>query len=517
MTDRSQTPQRLSRFLATYRGKLLLALFFVDILLLPLLFINRISLTRSFIFQRVNTRIGSMGQLLVDEVQENIMDNDSAEIAEILTLASLQEQIEFVLLLDESRAIRYAAGGTDRTGLPYQDDPAISDRARGNLYVTSLPVVENPAGITALQIGYSLTRARRDLLMSTLWAILIDIIIVLGVLGIAWIISGLLMRPLYVMKDAARKIAGGDFAVRVEARSGDEIQALAEALNDMAEQLDGFTRGLQDRIREATRNLETSNRALAEESRKLAESNQRLQELDVLKSDFVSMVSHELRTPLTSIIGFAKTLRSLELDDEQRVKYAQIIEREGKRLGWLIEEYLDLSKIEAGNFGLNLRQVAVGDLILETIQSLSGRFKNPIVVRFFSELPTVEADPERLRQVLINLIDNACSYSPPESEVTVMAKLVDSAVTVCVQDKGPGIHEEERQRVFEKFYRRQEARTRRPDGSGLGLTIAKGIVEAHSGTIWIETSDRTGTAICFSIPARIQSRDEAVKVDHNAQ
>jgi signal transduction histidine kinase len=234
----------------------------------------------------------------------------------------------------------------------------------------------------------------------------------------------------------------------------------------------------------------------------LASANARLEELDRLKSEFVSMASHELRTPLTGIIGLTQTLLSkdIELTNDERERFLSIIESEGKRLGTLLSDLLDLTKIETGVSEIHPVNIDIADLIRETV----GIIPVPEDVKLRVEVPQDRpfcgrADHDRIKQVLMNLVDNAIRYASP-GEVTVAIHQVDHKLQIDVSDTGAGLSPEEASRVFDKFYRSRSAKKMKSKGSGLGLTIAKNIVEAHGGEIWVKSEKGKGSTFSFTIP-----------------
>jgi signal transduction histidine kinase len=212
------------------------------------------------------------------------------------------------------------------------------------------------------------------------------------------------------------------------------------------------------------------------------------------------MVSHELKTPLTSIIGFSKTLLSLTLPEEQRIKYLKIIEDEGKRLALLIEQYLDISKIEAGKFIMKTETIDVVSLAKELIERHQLRSDHPVTLEAPPRVPLIRGDGEHIKRVILNLLDTACKYSPVSAKIMVSVGEQNGAVVVRVKDSGPGIKKEEMNRIFEKFFRGSNEFSGRNRGSGLGLAIAKGIVDAHKGGIWVESEQGKGATFGFSLP-----------------
>jgi signal transduction histidine kinase len=288
----------------------------------------------------------------------------------------------------------------------------------------------------------------------------------------------------------------------VKSRTEDVIGQLGQSLNRMAEHLDELTRNQQAKIEQATSQLGLANRELQRKTMQLEQSNQRLVALDKLKSEFVSIVSHELRTPLTGIIGFAQTLQTVPLPEPQKEKYLKIIESEGKRLAYLVEEFLDISKIDSGNIDLRMDRISLAEVIRETI----GALNIPGGIAIECSLPDdplpAEGDKNRMKQVLMNIVDNALRYTRPSGKIVITGKSAADAIVVSVQDEGPGIPTEQLDKIFQKFFRGMDEISRKSKGSGLGLAIAKGIVESHRGTIWVESHVGKGSTFHFSIPRR---------------
>jgi signal transduction histidine kinase len=337
----------------SYRAKLLLALLFVNIPLFIILSVNEIIAVRNFEFHRELDAINAYGQFLASEVTETLQEHDAVRLANVLSFAVSKSRITVASILDTGNTVMFSTSDSliGKKNPSLEKDPAA--KTKGHFLVKSFPVHGKPVrGMKPrdLQITYSLAKAYADIRSTIVWEIFIDAIEILIILLVAWFISGFLLKPLVEMRDVSDKMAMGDFSNRVHAHSRDVIGQLATAVNNMASRLHLLTNTMQDEIDRATKDLTERNAELDEKRRQLEESNRKLRELDVLKSDFVSMVSHELRTPLTSIIGFAKTIRTLPLPDAQRTQYLDIIESEGKRLSGLVEEYLDISKIESGNF-----------------------------------------------------------------------------------------------------------------------------------------------------------------------
>ncbi|WP_458524662.1 ATP-binding protein [Onishia taeanensis] len=256
---------------------------------------------------------------------------------------------------------------------------------------------------------------------------------------------------------------------------------------------------------EYNRRLEQKSRELARTGEELRGANERLRELDRLKDEFVAMVSHELRTPLTSIRAFAEILRdSPEMPDAKRAQFLEVVVLESQRLSRLIEEILDLARLESGR--LTLHPTAL-DLVALTRQSLAA-VQHPIEERGVHleaiidlDAARVIGDPDRLEQVIINLIDNAAKFAADQApRVVLHLGRHRGRIRLSVEDNGPGIAAEERERVFEKFHQLEQQGAShggargRPRGSGLGLPISRGIVNQLGGQLWVEDAASLGGA-----------------------
>ena len=226
-----------------------------------------------------------------------------------------------------------------------------------------------------------------------------------------------------------------------------------------------------------------------------------LRRLSALRADFVSLVSHELRTPMAAVIGSARTLqqRWRELTADQRESFLGLIADETERLAGLVGDVLDTSRIEAGTFNIRFGEVDLGELVRDTVALAElGSDEVGLRAEVHEPLPQVRGDAERLRQVLMNLIDNAIKYSPAGDEVEVRAYSEAGRVLVAIRDHGPGIAPEDQRLIFEKFGRVTSGNTR--PGTGLGLFIARSIAEAHGGTLDVSSSPRRGSTFTLELP-----------------
>jgi signal transduction histidine kinase len=226
-----------------------------------------------------------------------------------------------------------------------------------------------------------------------------------------------------------------------------------------------------------------------------------LRRLSALRADFVSLVSHELRSPMAAVIGAARTLqdRWRELSPDQRTSFLALIGDETSRLAILIGDVLDTSRIEAGTFTYSFADVDLAELVRDTVATVSlGQDEVPVVARTPGSVPQVRADRERLKQIVMNLVENAVKYSPAGEEVAVTAWAEDGQVLVSVEDHGPGIPREHHGLIFEKFGRANVGGGK--PGTGLGLFIARSIAEAHGGTLEVRSTPGEGATFTLALP-----------------
>lgn len=229
----------------------------------------------------------------------------------------------------------------------------------------------------------------------------------------------------------------------------------------------------------------------------------RIRQLEHTRREFVANVSHELRTPLSLIKGYVETLLDGAKDDaELSEKFLRTIERHSNRLTNLIEDLLTISRLESGQITLQLRTIPLRSFTAELLADLQAR-AGERGTQIENQVPAGlegRADPDRLEQVLVNLVENAIKYGKPQGRVIVRARAANGNVEMCVADDGPGIPAEACERIFERFYRVDRARSRESGGTGLGLSIVKHIVQSHGGKVWVESEPGQGAQFYFTLP-----------------
>ncbi len=220
------------------------------------------------------------------------------------------------------------------------------------------------------------------------------------------------------------------------------------------------------------------------------------------QSDWVAEVVHEIRTPLTAILSYADLLQRPDITDAMRAQFVTIIQQETQRVNALATQFLDLARLESGRIRMAQHRLCIGEIMnaaANTIRPTVANNRQNLCVEFPADLPCTVGDDQRIHQVLLNLLSNAAKYSDPGDTITLAAKVTDLEVLISVTDTGPGIPEDQLPKLFHKFSR-LPGKERQVTGTGLGLVIARQIVEAHNGKIWAESEVGKGTTFYFSLP-----------------
>jgi signal transduction histidine kinase len=258
-------------------------------------------------------------------------------------------------------------------------------------------------------------------------------------------------------------------------------------------------------VMQYSRRLEQKSRELEAATAELRAANESLRELDRLKDEFVSTVSHELRTPLTSIRAFSEILRdNPEMGTEQRQGFLEIVVKETERLTRLINDVLDLAKIESGRMDWSIERLDLRDLIKDAVIAVSQLF-NERKVKVAQQLPAepaiIDVDRDRIMQVLINLLSNAGKFCESGKGRAIVHLDSDrDHYKIEIRDNGPGIPQDQVSNIFERFHQVSDNQKGKPRGTGLGLPISQKIIEFHGGKIWVESELGKGTTFAFTLP-----------------
>lgn len=333
--------------------------------------------------------------------------------------------------------------------------------AQEEVLAVSYPLLADGQAVGAVRFVTSLTETKETVRQIAVIFISVGLIVIALVAVVGIILSGTITRSITGLKRAAEKMAEGDFTARATAPYEDELGALAETLNTMAV---------------------------------------KIQRQDQLKNDFISSVSHELRSPLTSIKGWVVTLKGNLLKGKAPLQEGlDIIESETDRLARLVDELLDFSKFEDGRMVLNRTPLHLTEFLLNIGQLLRPRAVRQgilLEVKAPDTLPIVSADENRLKQVIINLLDNALKFTEPGGAIVLSARPAEKQIIITVEDTGAGIADQELPKLLQKFYKGNH----KMSGSGLGLAISEQIIQLHQGQLTIHSELGKGTKVTIYLP-----------------
>lgn len=287
-------------------------------------------------------------------------------------------------------------------------------------------------------------------------AVFISIILV-------YIFSRRLTRPLKQIRNAARIIAGGEFSKRLDIKSKDEIGELAGTFNQMAAAL---------------------------------------QNLEEMRRGFIANVSHELRTPMTSIRGFIQGILDGTIPEDRHSYYLTVVSDETNRLNRLVNNLLDLARMEAGEVKMNFKPFDINELVRRSViklETLIIEKKIMVEAKFEEETIIVNADIDAIERVVYNLLHNAIKFTPEAGKITVTVTLQKERVLVSIEDTGIGMENSELDMIWERFYKSDKSRSRDKSGTGLGLAIVRNIINEHNQEIWVESQPGMGTRFTFTL------------------
>ena len=408
--------------------------------------------------------------------QQYFSGQDVAEQSERLLRGFSQNTTAQVQIIDASGQLLQDNVNVEAIGnkLDYPDVRQARDGEMGiwrgtsassgeSLLAVSYPLVSDGKTVGVVRYVASLTSTVATIRWIAAVCIAAGLLVVAIVALVSVFLSRTITGSIQELKLAADRMAEGDLSARAGKRYKDELGALADTLNTMAS---------------------------------------RLQRSDQLKNEFISSVSHEIRTPLTSIKGWAVTLKSAGGDGKDLLEEGlDVIESESDRLTELVDELLDFSKLANGKITLSRGPVQLPELLRHVGTQLAPRASRlglELEVRTGDAVPVIDADANRLKQVLINLLDNAMKFTPPGGNVTMRADALKECVILTVEDTGAGIPEEDIGNVLQKFYKGNNSEA----GSGLGLSICHEIVKLHGGHLKVESEPGRGTKVQVFLPRR---------------
>lgn len=347
---------------------------------------------------------------------------------------------------------------------------------------------------------------------SDLWGnvIFFLLLIVVCVVAIYILVRRLVTTPLRGLEKSVGEVGSGNLEVDfTQIRAEGEIQQLAQHVQQMTDQLKDLYYNLESKVDERTIELEKANNILKQHEQELEDANSKLKEVNNYKSEFLAIMSHELRTPLTSVIAFTELLQAKKINEENEAekRYLQEIRSSSSILLKLINNILDMAKIEAGKGEITFVTMDMADVIASVesvVLPLAENKRIDLVIDITQELPLFKADPEKLRRVIENIAGNAIKFTGTGGRVTISVDYDPSQkeVRITISDTGIGIKKEDIKYIFERFTQGDSSISRKFGGTGLGLALAKELVELHGGWITADSVPGVGSTFTVGIPAR---------------
>ncbi len=413
---------------------------------------------------------------ILARLYEDLAVNYSSEVREVIENFEKKDQMELMSINGNGKVTLSSSGfSPDSTyNMPDYEQALESDDGMGmfigmdggeNVLAVTVTIPQPSTSFKALRFVTSLSGVDEQLSVIMAAALTVSAVVILLVVFTGLYFVKSICVPLVEISGTAQKLAKGDFTERIEVKSNDEIGDLSRVFNYMAEELENS---------------------------------------EAIKNDFISSVSHELRTPLTAIKGWSETL-ALGYDEETFSKGMKVITGETERLEGMVEELLDFSRIQSGRFTM---QMANTDIIAELDDALliyydkAGKENKTISYSEPEFLCVVYGDKNRLRQVFINVIDNALKYSDEGAVISITVEKTEDMLHISVADNGCGIAEADLPKVKAKFYKANSTRR----GSGIGLAVADEIISMHGGSLDIQSELNVGTTVTITLPL-IQKRE----------
>ena len=329
--------------------------------------------------------------------------------------------------------------------------------------------------------------------------------------------------PIRIIEEIAKKIARGDFKQRVPIMTQDELGSLAGEFNQMAENIEEHNATLEDKVLNRTAQLKMANIEMENQKKELENTNVELVHANEMKSQFLANVSHEFRTPLNSIIGFSELLKEKNFGDlnAKQLEYLDYIRSSGGNLLELINNILDISRIEVGNMEIEPDEFSLTDILGETlgiVRPLAHKRNITINTKTSPASPIIRADLAKFKQIFLNLLSNAVKFNVEGGTVDVdweikeepSGMVMERFLILSVKDSGIGIDEKDIERIFKEFEQVDSSISREYDGSGLGLALTEKLVKLHKGEIWVESKPDEGSTFFVKLPQGTERIDMPV-------
>lgn len=478
---------------SSYQRKLLATLIFFSALTFPLSTYNRVMLTQKFIYQREINRVLGLSSILTSEFSENLSENDSAGLENMLAVVKNLPKVDGVSVVSPGGTVLFSTFPEKKgmiNDLPNTGPPPFF---MGGIMVKSFPIQKNGQNLGTLQLSYSLREAKSDMISALEWSVAINLAILAILLTISYFASKKLLQPLEKMVNFSVRIAMGDFTARVDIETRDIIGELGMAMNTMAEKIGDLTANMNRRIEDATLHLKTQ--------------NTELQRVNIEKNEILGIAAHDLRNPI-SIIEMYSSFLINKIKDGDLAKlenFLNVINESSKFMLTLLNDLLDISVIESGKLNLQFSLADLRETVenqVKLFQDLAARKRLSIVLTAGEADYFTKIDRNKIQQVINNLLDNAVKYSYQDKALEVELDSVEGTFFLEIRNFGPPIPPNDLSKLFKTFGKTGVRPTGGEKSTGLGLAIARKIVEGHGGDIRVESSLEKGTTFRISLPSR---------------
>ena len=429
--------------------------------------------------------VGSM--LNQAKINQLIFDNytNKYDLSDIIIgdkNAFYRGNVSQVQILDNSGIVLFDSQASDEVGSQLMKADVLSskegkqgiyksynEKTKEEVLSISYPLMVNDQQAGILRLTSSLNKVKQKVKSDMFFYFLFGIFVLIGAYFLSLVASKKLVEPILKLIDVSEKLAQGDFDAKAEVTGKDELSKLGRTLNFMSENI--------------------------------------VRREDV-KNEFISSVSHELRTPLTSIKGWAITLQSKEIqnDSDMLNQGLSIIESEGDRLSMMVEDLLDFSRLQSSKFKYDKKNIDIVELVKEVHTQLSPRANNEDINFTFTTVYKtlmVYADKNRMKEVFINIIDNAIKFTDKDGNIDILIEVNQDKISISITDDGEGIKEDEIAYVASKFYKGSSSKSQ----TGLGLSICEEIIKAHDGNMIIKSKYGSGTSVIVEIPRLNDEKD----------